>query len=159
MVYFTKNYFTDVDYNLVEHDDSVGAGWKRIVPETYVVYIEWVETNTPEKVSDNKYVTITDDIVTFDATTKAADDIKRLKESLKEQRDQLLRSNEAMMTVLLYLAEDKAVAAGKITNEQRTVTGAVAINHVIYLRKLYRLLLDETDPTKVELPTAPTAVF
>jgi len=73
--------------------------------------------------------------------------------ALKAQRNQLVLHVKGLAEIVLYLAETEAIKAGRITANQRTISTQRALKCALYLRDLFRIEEQSTDPDAVVLPT------
>jgi len=100
----------DAETYVIAEYDGVNV-FRRPVDPKNCDFLEWIKQgNTPPKISGNKYVTVVNNVVTFDSVSYNADVLSGKKESLESEYEQ--RFNEL----------SRAFLNASILNDTTTVT-------------------------------------
>lgn len=89
MIVFKHAYKNETDYDIIE----ITSRYSRKVDPEYYLYQEWILENTPEIISGDEFVIITDGIVSIDPN-KDTTLLARQWSTIRSQRDALLTSSD-----------------------------------------------------------------
>lgn len=115
MTTFKYKYYDPSDltkYRICEFIDGIE---QREVSEDYYLYKEWIETNTPEKISGNRFITIVKDIPTLNPDMNSI-----LAKEQQVVRDEQIRQQlrELDWKVLRYIEQTDLVRKGKLSKNK-----------------------------------------
>lgn len=136
--------------------DYPNTNWHTDHPEYFVID----ETTQEGRILADKimawfpYYTLTTDGNRVADVTQGQKPAEILWPEVIDKRDAAFQKINIMGELVLYLAESEAIKAGKMTEAQRTITGARALRIAMYMRDLYRVK-DQADPANIVWPKEP----